>query len=158
MDKKPTIFDYLSQVFTVFGITVVLLNIFCLLFGESAKEFSTIFSLGSAGLSVKTIFQFLLAIGITDVLRFLFMTDMLIKKMPLGVRVFFLFLAVFISIVIFIVVCNWFPTNNLATWAMFVISFAVSCTVSTLISMLNERAENRRLTEALNKYKEKADE
>ena len=158
MDKRPTIFDYLSQVFAIFGITVALLNIFCLLFGESAKEFSTIFSLGGAGLSVKTIFQFLLAIGITIILRFLFMTDMFIKRMQLGARVFFLFLAVFINIVIFVVLCNWFPINDPVTWAMFLISFAISCTVSILISTLKERAENHRLTEALKEYKEKADE
>ena len=158
MDKKPTIFDYLSQVFMIFGITVLLLNIFCLIFGETAKEFSTIFALGSEGLNVATMLQFLLAIAITITFRFIFMTDLIIKKMPLMARIIVLFAAAFLNIVVFITVCGWFSVNNLLAWIMFIISFAVSCTVSTLISILSERTENKRLAEALNKLKEESHE
>ena len=158
MDKKPTVFDYLSQVFMIFGITVLALNIFCLIFGETAKEFSTIFALGSEGLSVKTMLQFLLAIAITITFRAVFMTDLIIKKMPLTARIVVLFAATFLNIVIFVIVCGWFPINNLLAWIMFIISFAVSCTLSTLISILSERTENKRLAEALNKLKEEAHE
>ena len=158
MDKKPTIFDYLSQVFMIFGITVLVLNTFCLIFGESAKEFSTIFALGNVGLSVKTMLQFLLAIAITITFRFIFMTDLLIKKMPLSARIIVLFAAAFLNIVVFVIVCGWFPVNNLLAWIMFIISFAVSCTLSTLVSLLWERTENKKLTEALNKLKEEEHE
>ena len=34
MDKKNGLLDYLSQVFMNFGITVVILNVFCMIFGE----------------------------------------------------------------------------------------------------------------------------
>lgn len=158
MDHKPTIFDYLSQVFMIFGITVLLLNIFCLVFGESAKEFSTIFSLGSAGVSVKTILQFLLATAITIVFRFLFMTDFLIKKMSITARIVAMFLAVFLNIVVFVILCAWFPANNPLAWTMFIISFAVSCILSTVISIYKEKYENKQLSEALQKLKEENDE
>ena len=154
MDNKPTILDYLSQVFMIFGITILLLNIFCLVFGESAKEFSTIFTLGNLGLSVKTMIQFLMAIAITIVFRFAFMTDILIKKMPLAARIIVMFTAAFLNIVAFIILCGWFPVNNIKSWIMFLISFAVSCTVSTAVSLFKERTENRKLAEALKKYKE----
>lgn len=154
MDKKTTIFDYLSQVFMIFGITILLLNIFCLIFGETAREFSAIFAMGSAGLSIETMLQFLLAIAITITLRFIFMTDMIIKKMPLTARIIVLFAAAFLNIVAFVIVCGWFPINDLLAWIMFLISFAVSCTASTLVSILWERTENKRLEEALNKLKE----
>lgn len=154
MDNKPTILDYLSQMFMIFGITVLLLNVFCLMFGESAKEFSEIFSLGSSGLSAKTMLQFLLAIAITIVFRFAFMTDVIIKKMPLAARIIAMFTAVFLNIVVFIILCGWFPVNNPTAWVMFLISFAVSCTVSTAVSLCNERTENRKLAEALKKFKE----
>ncbi|MCH5196228.1 MAG: hypothetical protein J1F28_05915, partial [Oscillospiraceae bacterium] len=113
MDKKPTVFDYLSQVFLIFGITVLLLNIFCLIFGEIARDFSAIFALGSWGLSVETMLQFLLAIAITITFRFIFMTDLIIKKMPIPARIIMLFAASFLNIVVFIIVCGWFPVNNL---------------------------------------------
>lgn len=158
MDKKPTIFDYLSQIFMIFGITILLLNIFCLIFGETAKEFSAIFTLGREGLSVKTMLQFLLAIAITITFRSIFMADMIIKKMPLLARIIALFAAAFLNIMVFIIVCGWFPVNNLLAWIMFLISFAVSCTASTLVSILWERTENKRLAEALEKLKEEAHE
>ena len=158
MEKKPTVFDYLSQVFMIFGITILLLNIFCLIFGETAREFSAIFALGSEGLSVETMLQFLLAIAITITFRFIFMTDLIIKKMPLSARVITVFAAAFLNIVVFVIVCGWFPVNNLLAWIMFIISFAVSCTLSTLVSILWEKTENKRLAEALDKLKEEAHE
>lgn len=158
MNNKPTIFDYLSQVFMIFGITVLLLNIFCLMFGESEKDFSTIFSLGSSGLSVKTTLQFLLAIAITIVFRFAFMTDLLIKKMSITVRIVTMFTATFLNIVVFVILCKWFPVNDPMAWTMFLLSFAVSCTVSTAISICREKYENRQLSEALQKLKEEADD
>ena len=158
MDKKPTVFDYLSQVFLIFGITVLLLNIFCLIFGEVARDFSEIFALGSKGLSVETMLQFLLAIAITITFRFIFMTDLIIKKMPITARIIMLFAAAFLNIVVFVIVCGWFPVNNLLAWIMFLISFAVSCTASTLVSMLWEKTENKRLAEALGKLREESHE
>ena len=72
MEKKRTIFDYLGQVLMIFGITILILNVFCVVFGENAKEISTMFAMGSDGISVSTSFQFLLVSIIVVVLRFLF--------------------------------------------------------------------------------------
>ena len=154
MDNKPTILGYLTQVFMIFGITVLTLNIFCLLFGDSARDFSTIFALGSVGLNVTTMLQFLLAIAITIVLRYIFMTDLIIKKMPLVARIIAIFAAAFVNIVVFVLLCGWFPVDNLTAWIMFLISFAISCTASTAVSIFKEKTENRRLEEALNRLKE----
>lgn len=154
MDNKPTILDYLSQVFMIFGIAVLTLNIFCLLFGDSAREISSIFTLGSGGLTVTTSFQFLLAIGITILFRFIFMTDFIIKKMPLAARIITMFAAAFLNIMVFVILCGWFPVDNIMAWIMFLISFAISCAVSTAVSLLKEKMENRKLAEALNRLKE----
>ena len=154
MDNKPTILDYLSQVFMIFGIAVLTLNIFCLLFGDSAQEISAIFTLGSVGLSVTTMLQFLLAIGITILFRFVFMTDILIKKMPLAARIITMFAAAFLNIMVFVILCGWFPVDNLMAWIMFLISFAISCAVCTAVSLFKEKMENHKLAEALNRLKE----
>lgn len=154
MDNKPTILDYLSQAFMIFGIAVLTLNIFCLLFGDSAREISAIFALGSEGLTVTTMLQFLLAIGITILFRFIFMTDIIIKKMPLAARIITMFAAAFLNIMVFVILCGWFPVDNIMAWIMFLISFAISCAVSTAVSLLKEKMENRKLAEALNRLKE----
>ena len=39
-------------------------------------------------------------------------------------------------------------------WVIFIVCFIISCTVSTFISVLAEKQENRRLEEALKRYKE----
>lgn len=158
MNNKPTIFDYLSQVFMIYGITVLILNIFCLIFGETARDYSTIFSPGRSGLSVDTMLQFLLAIAITIVFRFVFMTDILIKKLSITARIVAMFIAAFLNIVAFVLLCDWFPLNDPLAWTMFLISFAVSCTVSTFISSFKEKYENRQLSEALQKLKEEENE
>lgn len=72
MEERKTLFDYMGQVFMIFGITMLILSFLDLIFGENAKEYSTMFSLGKEGIGVGTIFQFLLASVITVTLRALF--------------------------------------------------------------------------------------
>ena len=85
MDKNFSALKFLSQVFIIYGVTALLLNIFCTLFGDMSKNISTIFSLGSAGVSVATSLQFLLAVTVITALRVVFMTDVLIKRMPIAI-------------------------------------------------------------------------
>lgn len=154
MEKKFSLLKYLAQVFMIYGITTGLLNIFCIIFGTSAQELSTIFSLGKAGVGVGTSFQFLLVAAVVVGLKFLFTTDILIKKIPLAARIIALFASVFAVIVAFIIVFDWFPADMPIAWIMFIVCFAVSCAASTLISVLFEKQENRRLEEALKRFKE----
>ncbi len=154
MDKKFSILEFCSQVFTIYGITIVLLNIFCILFGASAQELSTIFSMGSHGLGVATSFQFLLAVLAITVLRFIFMTDILIVKMPTAARIAAMFAGTFAIILVFIIAFDWFPADLPMAWIMFLICFVVCCTAGTVISLIAEKQENRKLEEALKRYKE----
>ena len=72
MEERKTIFDYIGQIFQVFGFSMIVLNIFCLLFGEDASEFSKMFSLGKEGLSVPTMLQFFSVAVWVVFLRFFF--------------------------------------------------------------------------------------
>jgi len=154
MEKRSTIFGFLAQVFMIYGITTGLLNVFCMLFGSTAEGYSTIFSLAGTGVGIATSFQFLLAVTIVIILRIIFMTDMLIKNMPVPARITAMFVSVFAVIVIFVFAFGWFPADELLAWVMFIVCFAVSCTVSVFISALAEKQENRRLEEALRRVKE----
>lgn len=154
MDKNFSLLKYLSQVFMIYGITTGLLNIFCILFGTSAYGLSTIFSLGNAGVGVATSFQFLLAVSVIVGLRLIFTTDILIKKMPIAARIIAMFAGAFATILVFIFAFDWFPADMPIAWIMFIVCFAISCGASTAISVLAEKQENRRLEEALKRYKE----
>lgn len=154
MEKKMSVLNFFSQVFTIYGVTTLLLNIFCVLFGRSAYGISTIFSLENSGVSVETSLEFLLAVFIISGLKAIFMTDILIKKMSLAARIILMFAGAFGVILVFCILFGWLPIGMPIAWVMFLVCFAVSCTVSTLISVLAERQENRRLEEALKRYKE----
>ena len=154
MDKNFSLLKYLSQVFMIYGITTGLLNIFCILFGTSAYGLSTIFSLGNAGVGVATSFQFLLAVAVVVGLRLIFTTDILIKKMPIAARIIAMFAGAFATILVFIFAFDWFPADMPIAWIMFIVCFVISCGASTAISVLAEKQENRRLEEALKRYKE----
>ena len=86
MDKKKGILWYFSQVFMLYGIIILFISAGCKLYGEEGAAISTIFSLGDKGLAVSTMFEFFLVIVIIVLLRLIFMTDMIIKKMPLVLR------------------------------------------------------------------------
>lgn len=158
MEDRKTIFDYIGQVFLIFGITIGILNIFCLLVGDSAKEISTIFSLGGEGLSVRTVFQFFLVSVCIAIAKFIFFTDTWIKRMSTPLRAVCMVSTILIVIVLFIRICGWFPVNMWRPWLMFFLCFGISFGISMGVSVVKERMENRKMEEALARLKEEVGE
>lgn len=155
MDQKKTIFHYLAQVLIVFGFAMLVLNIFCLVFGNSAKDFSSMFALGNQGVPAGIAFQFLLVSALTIGLRLIFFTDVLIKKMPVWLRTVCMLASVLVVVAAFIVVFRWFPVNMWQPWALFFVCFGVSFLGSWLIMAIKEKTENRRMEQALRRLQEK---
>lgn len=153
MDKKKSIFDYLAQVMIVFGFAMLVMNIFCLAFGNSAKGFSSMFELGNQGVPVKTAFQFLGVSALIIGLRIIFFTDVLIKKMPIWLRTICMLVSAVIIIAAFIVAFHWFPVDMWQPWIMFFIYFGISFLGSYFVMAIKEKVENRRLEEALRRLK-----
>ncbi len=153
MENRPTILKLLQKFFVIYGITTLILNIFTLIFGDAAKEMSTIFSFGNGALGVKTAMQFLLAVFILVLIETLFTTDIFIKKMKNPMRICLVFVSIFVVISLFIVIFGWIPTNMALPWIMFIICFAISSAVSTIITAYSEKQENKKLDEALKRFK-----
>lgn len=154
MEREKTIFDYIGQVFIIFGGTIMILNVFCLLFGEGAKTVSTMFALGENGLSVATMMQFfLLSVCITGC-RFLFFTDRIIKNLFLPLRTVGMFAAVVITIVVFVLCFGWFPVYYWQAWVGFVVSFVLCAGISMVVSVWKEKTEEDKMAKALERLKE----
>lgn len=153
--KRKTVFDYLSLVMMHFGVSMLVINIFCVLFGDNAKEFSTLFELGGAGISVKTALEFFALNMLIIAARFVFFTDLIFKKFPLVCRTVCLVTAVIALTGVFIAVFGWFPINSPIAWAMFFVCFVISFLASWFVTSLKEKAENKKLAEALERLKEK---
>lgn len=158
MKKSETIFDYLGQILMVFGGTILVLNLFCVLFGAEEQMHSTMFALGNQGLSVSTVLQFLAMSAIITTLKFLLFSDVLMKKVSTVVRIICMFTLVMLCIVVFIVVFDWFPVNQWEAWLMFFLCFGLSVAVSTGLTALKEKTENRKMEEALKRLKEESNE
>lgn len=155
MEKKKTVFDYLAQVLTIFGFSMLLLNIFCLAFGSSAQNISTMFALGSRGIPAKTVFQFLCLSILIVGARFIFFTDSIIKRMSIRCRTICMLTAVIIIITTFVAAFHWFPVNTWQPWAMFLLCFGLSFLGSYFVMTMKEKTENRRMEEALRRLKER---
>ncbi len=153
MKKGETVFDYLSQVMIIFGSTLLILSVFCILFGEEAKDYSAMFALGSKGLSVDIMYQFFLVSVIIAALRFLFFTDRWIKNLSLTLRTLSMFALVLATVITFILLFDWFPTDDAKAWVGFVVCFLFSIAVSTGISILKEKTENTKMEKALERIK-----
>lgn len=153
MIRKNTIFDFLSQVLIIFGISVLCLSGFCLLFGTEAKGDSSIFALGSEGLSVATLGQFLLMAFVISGFRQLFFTDILIRNLGIAFRSILMFACVIVSVGIFAGVFEWFPVGQARPWVMFFLCFFVCALISAGVSILKDKSDNRKMQEALERLK-----
>lgn len=157
MEKKKTVFDYLAQVFTIFGFAMMVMNVFCLVFGDSAKEFSAMYELGSQGIPVNIAFQFFCVSILIVSVRFVFFTDSIIKKMPVWLRTISMLAAIVIIIAAFVIVFHWFPTDLWQPWVMFFVCFGLSFLGSYFVMRIKENTENKKMEEALRRLKEKGD-
>jgi len=153
MDEKKTIFDYLKQLFTTYGIMVVIFIVTNLLVGNGARVLSTLFSLGSVGLSTATLLQLLFLAVIITVAQNIFLSDLVIKNMALIVRNILFFVTVMVASTLFIILFGWFPVGDPRAWIGFIVCFAICTAVSAFIMRLEENAENKKMQEALNKFK-----
>lgn len=155
MHKKKTIFDFLSQVLLMFGITVAILNALCLIFGESAKEISSMFILGGSGISIDTMLQFFVVSVLITGARFFYFNDVIIKKVSITARTAFMLLTIIVIIAIFIYRFEWFPVNMWLPWLMFFLCFGSCFIISATIMYLKEKLDNRNMESALKEWKER---
>lgn len=155
MERNKTVFDYLAQILTIFGFSMLILNLFCMIFGDSAQSLSSMFALGSQGVPAEIAFQYLVISVLIVGIRFLFFSDRLIKNMPIPVRTVCMLGCVLLITAAFIVRFQWFPADLWIAWAMFFVCFLLSSICSYLVMLLKEKTENRKLKEALDRFKEK---
>lgn len=153
MVKESNVFDWLAHIMIVWGVSMLMLCLFCIFFGEEAVGYSSIFVLGSRGISVATAMQFLLISVLITLLRWIFFTDVIIKRLGILWRTTGMFAATIAAVILFTIYFQWFPVDQTLPWIMFFLSFAVCTAVSVIVSVKKERADNRKMQEALERMK-----
>lgn len=154
MEERKTIFDYLGNVMITFGFSIAVMSVLCLLVGEEARDVSTIYSLGNTGLSVTVMMQFLgTSVCITG-FRALFFTDHVIRGLSITMRMVGMLSSVVALIALCAVLFGWFPVGMWQAWAAFFLTFALCFAGSLAVTYLKEKAENRKMEEALGRIKD----
>ena len=125
MLKKRTIFDFFANVLIIYSISIISILTFCFIFGENAKDVSTIFQLGNKGLSINTMFEFFILSIFISATKWLFFTDIIIKNLSLTIRTVFMFGTVIIFVGIFAAIFNWFTVTMTLTCIMFIVCFVI---------------------------------
>lgn len=157
MEERKHILDYLAQIILIFGITLLVITVICFLVGEDAREYSTMFALGSKGIPINTIWQYLLSSACIAGLRFLFFTDAVFKKMSITKRTIGMVISVIALIGVFAYGFGWFPVNEPKCWIIFLVCFGICFVTSAAVSIWKENTDNKQLSDGLKNLKEGKD-
>lgn len=155
MERDKTIFDFLGNVLNMYGITMVSLIVFTMLFGESAKEISSLFRFGSKGIPLEVMAEFLLTSFLVTCMQYLFFSEKVFRHMSGNKRTICMLFSIFLITCLTIWRFGWFPIDMWEPWACFFLSFLISVGVSIGVMYLKTKAENRRLGEGLERMKAK---
>lgn len=155
MEKDKTIFDFLGNVLCMYGITMALLIVCAMVFGESAKEISSLFRLGNKGIPLEVMAEFLLTSFLVTCMQYLFFSEKIFRHMSGNKRTVCMLLSILLITCLAIWRFGWFPIDMWQPWACFFLSFLISGGIGIGVMCLKTKAENRRLGEGLEQMKAK---
>lgn len=153
MEKKHLLF-YLEQVFMVFGASLLAITLITALLGDEARGYSTMFALGSRGIPLHTVGEYLLSSVCVTALRFVYFTDTFIKSWSLTGRTVGMLVSVIGLTGGLSYLFGWFPVNDPKSVLAFLVSFGICFLIAAALSGKKEQVENRQLEEALRRMKE----
>ena len=145
-------FQFVNGILTTYGFMVMVFIPFVLVFGESARGFSSFFSFGGIALNISTLIELLILAVVINICSSILFTDKWIRNMPIVVRSILFFTIITLTIVIFVYLFHWFPINYVEAWIGFFLSFGISSTLGVIVSRLKEKSENERMNKALEEY------
>lgn len=154
MEDKKHFLLYVEQVFMILGASLLALTLISTLLGDEARGYSTMFALGSEGIPLYTVGEYLLSSVCVTALRFVYFTDTIIKSWSMTGRTVGMLVSVIGLSGGLAWLFGWFPVDDPKCWLAFLVSFGVCFLISAALSVRREKAENRQLEEALRHMKE----
>lgn len=152
-DRVLALYKFITQVLIIFSIMILFITLTGIVVGESAKEYSTMFSLGNKGIGYDTILQGLLSsVAITSISK-VFLSEKIFKNMMTLWKRILMIISIIIIIVVFIICFKWFPVNLVEAWIGFFISFGGFFFLSTIIMLTKTKREAKKYYELLETYK-----
>lgn len=152
-DKKMWGFDFVTRFLVIFSISIIFVAVMGVLAGDSSKEYSTMYMLGSQGLAFETMAQLGLVALIVSILSGIFFSERLFKNMMFLWRVVLMLFSIIVVIVLCIIAFGWFPIGFLPGWIGFFVSFGICFAGSTIISVIKTKSDSKKYEELLEHYK-----
>lgn len=152
MEVSEKIVKYIERTLITFSILVLLFSLLNFFFDENVSKISLLFEFVKNALSLKLIFQLFIFSFVVNAITFFMGSDFMIKRMGRALRLVLMFILIFISLAVMIVLCHWFPPQETLPWLLTAIGFVLSFTMTVVIDSLKERHENEKINDALNKY------
>ena len=147
---KKHLWTYFMNVMFSFGLTTAFSVIVIRLVGEELKGETGMTMLGSEGIPIAFLLQFLIADMIVMALRKLFLSDLCIKNMKPSPRVMLFLVTALITMTGFILVFRWFPPTGLFVF----LPGSVCAIILNAVRMFRrENTKNKELADALEQYK-----
>ena len=147
---KKHLWTYFLNVMFAFGLTVAFSTIVIMLVGDELKGEAGITMLGSEGIPIAFLLQFLIADMIVMALRKLFLSDLCIKNMKPSLRVILFLVTALCTMTGFILAFRWFPPVGLF---VFIPGSVCAIIVNAVRMLRRENAKNNELADALEQYK-----
>lgn len=157
MAKRSSFFDFFTQVFVVFGFSILCVTAFCFLFGEDGREVSTMFALGNTGIPLYTVGQYFIVAALVTSFRELFFTDKVIKNLSIAARTVGMIVCDIVMVAVFAKLFGWFPVDMVGAWIGFFVSFIICTACGVGISIIKEKSENKKLQDALDNFNKGAE-
>jgi len=158
MEGRKTIFNYLEEVLCIFAISILILIGIAYITGDTVKDFASMFQLGSKGLALTTMLQFFLMAVFITVLKYLLFSEFLLKNNLILLKTMIMIVIIVIMTAVFANIFDWFPTNEWQPWAGFAISFGICFSSGTVLMVIKNNMENRKIKEGLAKLKQEISE
>lgn len=153
MKENTTIFEHIGNIIITFGVSIIIVMVFCVFFGDDAREMSSMFRLGSSGLALETMLQYLGIAVLIEIIRSIFFSDRFFKNASNTFRSAGMVFTILLVVAVFIAAFDWFPVDKVLPWVMFFISFFICFSIGIWVSIVQEKAENKRMEEGLERLK-----
>ena len=154
---KKQLVLFIESLLKIFAVIILIFTIATVLIGKEAEAFPNLFMTGNKGIAIKTFFQLFAFSFFICVLRFVFFTDVFLKKTSLLLRNVFFFVFTIVVFVIIALVCHWIPARPLI-WILVLASYSLSTAISIMITHFFTKKEDEKLNDALAKIQERSEE
>ena len=153
-EKPVTIIQFITKVLVIFSFVMLFMSIIGPIIGDEAQGVSTLFILGSQGVSYTSIYQALCLSLYTNIVQVIFLSGFLEKRMQLLWRTVLMFASVFIGCGVLSVLFGWFPADNLLAWILYLLCFVVMAGISSAVMIVKNKLENAKVNQKLAEYKQ----